>query len=122
MKRIFSKITDYAGSTAEDTDETRGHKRSHDEVVDEDKFGAEDDDVVKVAEEDEEPNSDPSTTELSVGKLQVNPDGSVLQEDKVKLWESGYRERYYRQKFGVEPTDEEFRKKWALLSLSLHCC
>ncbi|KAF8529266.1 exoribonuclease 2 [Hysterangium stoloniferum] len=41
----------------------------------------------------------------------VNPDGTVEQEDTVRLWEPGYKERYYRQKFGVELSDREFRKK-----------
>ena len=43
--------------------------------------------------------------------LKVNPDGTVEQEDTVRLWEPGYRERYYRQKFGVERSDLETRRK-----------
>ena len=31
-----------------------------------------------------------------------------------RLWEPGYRDRYYRQKFGVEPSDEEFKKQITL--------
>ncbi|RXK38969.1 5'-3' exoribonuclease 2 [Tremella mesenterica] len=42
-------------------------------------------------------------------KLKVNTDGTVDgYVDDVRLWEPGYRERYYRQKFGVELSDTEF--------------
>ncbi|KAJ7591357.1 exoribonuclease 2 [Mycena floridula] len=77
-------------------------------------------------DEDEET---PAVESPAIKALKVNPDGTVEQEDTVKcvqdldtlraliwgddcdrLWEPGYRERYYRQKFGVEPTDVEFRK------------
>ncbi|EPQ62167.1 Bgt-3134 [Blumeria graminis f. sp. tritici] len=33
--------------------------------------------------------------------------------DTVRLWEEGYADRYYEQKFGVDPTDKEFRHKVA---------
>jgi 5'-3' exoribonuclease 2 len=102
-------------------DGPRGQKRKQDEVTGDDSAAKAEDgdgaikggneDVVTIPEEDEEPDADPSATDLAVGKMQVNADGSVVQEDKVKLYEPGYRDRYYRQKFGVEPSDEEFRKK-----------
>ncbi|ESK93704.1 5 -3 exoribonuclease 2 [Moniliophthora roreri MCA 2997] len=61
------------------------------------------------AEEEEPPADGPH--DKSALEYKVNPDGTVTQEDTVKLWEPGYRERYYQQKFGVEYTDKEFRKK-----------
>jgi 5'-3' exoribonuclease 2 len=36
-----------------------------------------------------------------------------LPPDTVRLWEDGYTERYYEQKFHVEPNDVEFRNKVA---------
>ena len=33
--------------------------------------------------------------------------------DTVRLWESGYQDRYYEQKFHVDPKDIEFRRKVA---------
>ena len=33
--------------------------------------------------------------------------------DNVRLWEEGYSDRYYEQKFHVDPKDTEFRKKVA---------
>lgn len=33
--------------------------------------------------------------------------------DTVRLWEDGYAERYYEQKFGVDPNDLAFRRKVA---------
>ncbi|KAL2004134.1 hypothetical protein VTN02DRAFT_6598 [Thermoascus thermophilus] len=36
-----------------------------------------------------------------------------LPPDTVRLWEEGYAERYYEQKFGADPKDIEFRRKVA---------
>ncbi|KAJ5961188.1 5'-3' exoribonuclease 2 [Penicillium vulpinum] len=41
------------------------------------------------------------------------PKQDEIQEDTVKLWEPGYADRYYEQKFGVDPKDLEFRHQVA---------
>jgi 5'-3' exoribonuclease 2 len=40
-------------------------------------------------------------------------DENELPPDTVRLWEEGYADRYYEQKFGVDPKDMEFRHKVA---------
>jgi 5'-3' exoribonuclease 2 len=52
------------------------------------------------------------TTPTMVPKAKPEP-GEGMPPDTVKLWEDGYAERYYEQKFGVDPADTEFRKKVA---------
>ncbi|EST06766.1 putative 5-3 exonuclease [Kalmanozyma brasiliensis GHG001] len=48
---------------------------------------------------------------VTVKKRTVNADGTVDYEDTVKMWEPGYRERYYQEKFGVDLSDTDFRRQ-----------
>ncbi|KAH8148771.1 uncharacterized protein LAJ45_07114 [Morchella importuna] len=41
------------------------------------------------------------------------PADGEMPPDTVRLWENGYQDRYYEQKFGVSPDDYAFRKKVA---------
>lgn len=48
------------------------------------------------------------------GQLGGNKDASdAMPEDTVRLWEDGYQDRYYEQKFHTSPQDIEFRHKVA---------
>ncbi|PNS15301.1 hypothetical protein CAC42_5472 [Sphaceloma murrayae] len=60
-------------------------------------------DMMETAGSAATPDSQPSTP--------ADPDAPP--EDTVRLWEEGYEERYYEQKFHVAPNDMEFRHKVA---------
>jgi 5'-3' exoribonuclease 2 len=66
------------------------------------------DDGEEEEEDDDEAPPNPGDEHVAKKKLKINPDGTVDYEDTVRLWEPGYRERYYRQKFGVELSDTAF--------------
>ncbi|KAK7060260.1 5'-3' exoribonuclease 2 [Paramarasmius palmivorus] len=121
---VVSNI-DVDGNEVTATDVT-GAKRKFEEGPGE----ADGDETLPVDEEEEPPADGPH--DKSALEYKVNADGTVTQEDTVKcvsrvlhiqelqdliwgvqfrLWEPGYRERYYQQKFGVPYTDKEFRKK-----------
>lgn len=57
----------------------------------------------------DEIGNDTGTPETS-NKPNDSPEDPV---DDVRLWEEGYRDRYYEQKFHIDPTDIEFRNKVA---------
>lgn len=63
----------------------------------------------ELMEDDETGNSTPATPE-SASK---NADPDELAPDNVRLWETGYADRYYENKFKVDPKDIAFRNEVA---------
>ncbi|KAI9814878.1 MAG: 5'-3' exoribonuclease 2 [Phylliscum demangeonii] len=58
---------------------------------------------------DEDTSSTPGRNTPNVPQPAARQDDSTA--DTVRLWEEGYADRYYEQKFGVDPQDIEFRRK-----------
>lgn len=66
------------------------------------------------AETSEDQEEDPGTPGRDSPPVPApKPKADEPPEDTVRLWEPGYADRYYEQKFGVDPQDHEFRHKVA---------
>ncbi|KAF4071002.1 hypothetical protein AMELA_G00279920 [Ameiurus melas] len=52
-----------------------------------------------------------STDPHGVKRKAEDSDSEPEPEDNVRLWEAGWKQRYYKTKFDVDETDDEFRKK-----------
>ena len=93
-----------------DNEVPRGIKRKAEEAeADEEEEDGDDDEP---NDDDDAPPNPEADQPVSKKKLKFNPDGTVDgYVDEVRLWEPGYRERYYQSKFGVPSTDTEFISK-----------
>ncbi|XP_041831741.1 5'-3' exoribonuclease 2 isoform X2 [Melanotaenia boesemani] len=52
-----------------------------------------------------------SSDKRGVKRKPEDSDSEPEPEDNVRLWEDGWKQRYYKTKFDVDVTDEDFRKK-----------
>ncbi|XP_053737579.1 5'-3' exoribonuclease 2 [Synchiropus splendidus] len=53
----------------------------------------------------------PSSDSRGQKRKAIDSDDEPEPEDHVRLWEDGWKQRYYKTKFDVDLSDEEFRKK-----------
>ncbi|MEQ2216517.1 5'-3' exoribonuclease 2 [Xenoophorus captivus] len=51
------------------------------------------------------------TDSRGVKRKAEDSDSEPEPEDNVRLWEEGWKQRYYKTKFDVDVSDEGFRKK-----------
>lgn len=65
----------------------------------------------ELIEDDEASTPGGDSTTDSPRRTEADPDEPST--DNVRLWEEGYADRYYEQKFGVDPKDIGFRNKVA---------
>ncbi|KAI3645592.1 hypothetical protein MP228_008520 [Amoeboaphelidium protococcarum] len=69
-----------------------------------------DSDVIQTGQKEVKENGNQEQEEIE----EVDDDDEEeddINADNVRLWEDGYRDRYYERKFGVDATDIDFRKK-----------
>uniref|UniRef100_UPI00398EDA4E 5'-3' exoribonuclease 2 isoform X2 n=1 Tax=Pristiophorus japonicus TaxID=55135 RepID=UPI00398EDA4E len=56
-------------------------------------------------------NSDGSPVPLGMKRKNGDNDDDDEPPDNIRLWEGGWKQRYYKNKFDVDATDEKFRRK-----------
>lgn len=56
-------------------------------------------------------NSANSQTPFGTKRKAEDSDSEPEPEDNIRLWEDGWKQRYYRNKFDVDSNDEKFRRK-----------
>ncbi|WRT69101.1 uncharacterized protein IL334_006085 [Kwoniella shivajii] len=98
------------GDDNEETPRTNKRKRTRGDNTEENDEDDDDDESSNSDDDDVEAPPNPEADQpVPKKKLKVNPDGTVEgYEDDVKLWEPGYRERYYEKKFGSSLSDTDF--------------
>ncbi|KAG0223511.1 5'-3' exoribonuclease 2 [Actinomortierella wolfii] len=89
---------------AEDVSMKNSLKRTIDEVED----AVEDEEEDELDEEDEDTDAVATPTPTPVIKKVADDEEP---EDNIRLWEPDYKERYYRNKFHLELSDSEARRK-----------
>ncbi|KAJ1915500.1 5'-3' exoribonuclease 2 [Mycoemilia scoparia] len=100
-------IKNNATDKKEDVDNGNG-----DDDLEKELYGSESSDTEKekndgeTVDDEKEKVVEAETEDIS--SVATKDDKPELPEDDVRLWEDGYRERYYRQKLGVELSDREF--------------
>ncbi|MEJ1278855.1 5'-3' exoribonuclease 2 [Cricetulus griseus] len=80
--------------------------------------GEVEDSIFKKRKDDESPSISPNTSFASDGspspgikRKAEDSDSEPEPEDNVRLWEAGWKQRYYKNKFDVDAADEKFRRK-----------
>ncbi|KAG8583792.1 hypothetical protein GDO81_008551 [Engystomops pustulosus] len=58
-------------------------------------------------------SSNPNNTQAPAGtkRKAEDSDEESEPEDNIRLWEEGWKQRYYKNKFDVDATDDDFRRK-----------
>lgn len=68
--------------------------------------------TVEIEKEAETPDTSPSSKRKAEAQLEKAEDAGFDEpEDNIKLWEPGFRDRYYANKFHVSPDDKDFRRQ-----------